>query len=105
MPYKCTKLHIPRDKDRRIKLTDDERVEIKELYGKVSQRKLAKRFEVSRRLIQFIGDPSKKARDIELRKLRGGSRVYYDREKHNLAMKDHRRYKQKLYLKGDLNVA
>lgn len=30
-----------------------------------------------------------------LRKVRGGSKIYYDREKHNAAMKEHRKYKHK----------
>ena len=37
MPYKCEtlKLKIPRSKDRRVKLTVEERQEIRELYGYV----------------------------------------------------------------------
>lgn len=99
MPYTC---EIPKEHDRRIKLTDEQKEEIRRNYGKISQRKLAAAFGVPRRLIQFIGDPDKKKRDLELRAARGGSNIYYDRKKHNLAMKKHRQHKQKLFLKGKL---
>ena len=101
MPYKCEKLHIPRDKDRRVKLTDEERDEIKRFYGKISQRKLAKLYNVSRRLIIFIGCPEKAKLNAERAKVRG-SQMYYNREKHTKAIKKHRHYKQGLYLKGEL---
>ena len=52
MPYKfeTDKKKIPRDKDRRVKLSEEDRQEIKELYPFISQRTLAKMFNVSRRL-------------------------------------------------------
>lgn len=98
MPYKCEKLKIPRKYDKRVKLTDDEREQIKELYGKISQRKLAKRFNVSRRLIIFIGCPEKHQRNIEVRHSN-----YYERERHLVYMRNHRHRKQKLYLEGKLD--
>lgn len=102
MPYKCEKLHIKREDDKRVKLSLEDREQIKQLYGKISQRKLAKMFNVSRRLIQFIGDPIKKQKDLLNLKLRGGSRIYYDKNKHTKAIREHRRRKQKLYLAGKL---
>ena len=61
MPYKSDKIKLPKDLDRRRKLLDCQRRLIKELYKHplFSQRKLAKIFKVSRRLIQFILDPAK----------------------------------------------
>lgn len=102
MPYKCEKLHIPKEKDRRRKLTDQEKIEIKGLYGQISQRKLAKAYGVSRRLITFIGDPEKLKANLERREERGGSRIYYVKERYAKVMKKHRRWKQQLYLKGEL---
>ena len=98
MPYKfeTDKLRIPKDKDRRRKLTDGQRAEIKNLYGTISQRKLAEMFNVSRRLIQFIGCPDKKAKDLENRAKRGGSKIYYNKNKHTVAMREHRKYKKQL---------
>jgi len=61
-----------------------------------SQRKLALMFNVSRRLIQFILDPSKHQANLEARKERGGSKIYYKREKHTKAIKEHRKYKNQL---------
>lgn len=104
MPYKfeTQKLKIKREDDRRVKLTDKERELIKFLYGKISQRKLAKRFNVSRRLIVFIGDPEKYKRNLELKKLRGGSKIYYKKEKNTITIQRHRAYKQDLNKQGKL---
>ena len=103
MPYKCEKLKIPRKHDKRIKLSIEDKKEIKELYGKISQRKLAKQFNVSRSLIRFVGDPDKHKQNLLRRKERGGSAIYYDKKKHTKAIRKHRRRKQKLYLQGELN--
>lgn len=102
MPYKSEYTHkkIPNSLDRRVKLSPDERLEIKRLYGKISQRKLAAMFGVSRRLIQFIGNPDFKVRDLELRKLRGGSMIYYDKKKAIEASQKTRIYRKELDHKG-----
>lgn len=102
MPYKHIDLKIPKDKDKRIKLSDEQKAEIKNLYGKISQRKLAEMYGVSRRLIIFIGDERQAQRNKETYKERGGSMAYYDKEKHRVAMQKHRHYKQELYLKEEL---
>ena len=104
MPYKFETEHkkIKREDDKRIKLTDEQREKIKILYGQISQRKLAKMFNVSRRLIVFIGDPSQLEQNLECRKKRGGWKYYYVKHKHAQAMKTHRQYKLKLNLKGKL---
>lgn len=104
MPYKfeTDKLKIPHEKDRRVKLTQEQREEIKELYGKISQRKLAKLYGVSRRLIIFIGRPETLERNLQLRQLRGGSMNYYKKEKNTKAIKKTRTYKYSLYTKGKL---
>lgn len=59
----------------------------------LSQRAIAKMFNVSRRLIAFIIDPTKLKKNIECRLLRGGTKIYYNKEKHNQSMKSHRSYK------------
>jgi len=100
MPYKCEKLHIPKDKDRRIKLTDEQRQEIRDSYPDFSQRQLAKKFGVSRRLITFILDPQKLKRNIEARNLKGGSSQYYTKESQKVYIKTHRHYKHSLYKAG-----
>ena len=100
MPYKSERLRITKRYDRRIKLSDSDKKNIKKLYGKISQRKLASAFGVSRRLIQFIGDPSKHKRNLLCRQARGGSNIYYDRLKHNEAMRKYREYRNRLFKEG-----
>ena len=104
MPYKSEKINLPKKFDRRRKLSDLDKIEIKKAYGKISQRKLAKLYGVSRRLIIFIGCPEKQKENLKRRKETGGSKQYYDKDKHKKAIKKHRRYKQKLYLEGKLGV-
>ena len=103
MPSKFEKLHIPKDKDKRVKLTDDDRNEIYYRYnviGGVSQRELAREYGVSRRLITFIIDPEKKAQNYANRIANGGSKQYYDKDQHTAAMRRHRAYKKELYEEG-----
>lgn len=82
--------------DGRVKLTDEEREEIVILFAKgdVSQSKLARDFEVSRRTISFILDPSKREENIQRRNERGGYKQYYDKEKHRIAMAKYRAKKK-----------
>ncbi len=105
MPYVSEKIKLKPSQDRRRKLTDEQKKEIHHKYnvvGGYSQRGLASEYGVSRRLITFIIDPSKKVKDLENRKARGGSKIYYDTEASTISKREHRRYKQGLYLKGEL---
>ncbi len=106
MPRKSDSLPINNPKlDKRVKLTDQQREMIKEEYetGLISQRKLAIKYGVSRRLISFILDPEKaeKVKQQFLERRKDGR--YYDREKHNKHVKEHRDYKKDLYNKGLLD--
>lgn len=106
MPYKAEKILIEGTKyDKRIKLTPEVKFEIKKLYesGDYSQRDLAKMFNVSRRSIQFIIYPEKLEKNIQDRLDRGGSKQYYDREKHREYIKTHRKYKHNLFKQGKIN--
>jgi len=83
MPYISEKIKIEKTEfDRRIKLSDDDKELIRWLSEeeKVSQRKLAVQFKVSRRLIQFILDPQKLIDNKKKRAERGGSKIYYNKE-------------------------
>jgi transposase len=103
MPYKSTKIKIMNGAyDKRIKLTVAQKNEIISLKGTISQRKCAEMFNVSRRTIQFLWDPEKLKRNIQRRQERGGTKQYYNKEKHREQMKTHRRYKQQLYLEGKI---
>lgn len=85
---------IGKERDKRIKLTDKQKKEIFEKYksGNYSQRELAREYGVSRRLIQFITDPSKLERDKQRRKENGSSKQYYDKERHKQYMRAFRRH-------------
>src|SRR4030065_2459986 len=75
--------------DRRYKLTDRQRVEIFENKQGLSQRKLAKLYGVSRRLITFVLFPERYALNREQRKEAGRGQKYYDKEKHRIAIAEH----------------
>lgn len=105
MPYKFDNLPINNPKyDRRVKLTDEDKKNIREEYAKgtISQRGLAKKYNVSRRLIQFVLNPEKE--DIAKKQFaeRRKDGRYYNKEKHRNYMKNHRNYKKKLYKEGVL---
>ena len=103
MPYKSEKIKLQGMQDRRKKLTDEQKEEIRTIYssGTCGTRPLAKQYNVSRSLIQVIVNPSiaegKKQRIKEHWK-------DYRPEKEEWAetMKEHRHYKQSLYLQGKL---
>jgi DNA-binding transcriptional ArsR family regulator len=104
MPYKfeTDKVKLPEGKDRRVKLSNEDKEVIKALYatGDISTYKLAEEFNVSRRTISFVLDPQKKKANLERLEERGGSKVYYDKDKHKEYMKNYRRYKREV-MKGE----
>lgn len=97
MPYKfeTDKLLIPRELDRRIKLSTDDKKIIRGLYktGQYSQRQLAREYNVSRRLITFIIDPEKQEKNVSTRADRKSD---YDRGRNTQYMKKYREVKKKL---------
>ena len=103
MPYKSEKLKLPPTKDRRRKLTDEQKEEIRLIYaeGKVGTRPLAKQFGVSRSLIQIIVNP-----DIAERKRQYVKDHWRDyrpsKEEWAETIREHRHYKYELYKKGEL---
>ena len=104
MPYKHIEKLIPIEHDRRVKLNDTQRQEIRELYdsGSYSQRGLAKLYGVSRRLVTMILDPLKHQANIARRKELLKTKSYYDKDKQKAYMQSHRQYKQQLYLDNKL---
>lgn len=106
LPYKFEKIPINNPKyDKRVKLTDEDRESIREEYasGVISQNTLAKKYGVSKRLVQFILNPEKQ----EIAKQQFAERQkdgrYYDKDKNNEYMRNHREHKKDLYSKGLLN--
>lgn len=103
MPYKSEKLKLPPEKDRRRKLTDDQKEEIKRIYatGVCGMRPLAKQFGVSRTTIQIIVNPER-AEAIKQRCKEHWRDYRPSKEEWAETVKEHRRYKQELYKKGEL---
>ncbi len=102
MPHKHEKkrLIIPQEHDRRRKLTNAQREEIRLNELGLSSRKLAAMYSVSRRLIMFLLDPLKHEQNLLRRKERGGSMRYYETTKHKEDMRNYRSHKKQLFTKG-----
>ena len=106
MPYKSEKMVIAGTKhDRRIKLTEEQKREIKSLYaeGTIGCLALAKKFGVSKRLIQFVIHPEKLDKSKERLKEAKRNGLYKpDKKAWAETMREHRKYKQQLYLDGEI---
>ena len=98
MPYsfESNKTPLPRSKDRRVKLTDSDRLAIYNNVESKTQRQLASQYGVSRRLIGFIQRPETLKKNLERREERGGWKQYYDKDEHADSMREHRRYKNEV---------
>lgn len=99
MPYKIDtdKVRLPRNKDRRIKLTDEDRKEIRELHKLwVSQSALARQYDVSRRLISFVVYPERYEKAKAQFRERQQTWRYYNKEKNTKAVRKTRRYRQRV---------
>lgn len=105
MPYKSAKIKLDQSQDRRRKLTEEQKEEIRRIYktGVCGTRPLAKQFGVSRSTIQVIVNPSIAARHKKYTKEHW--RDYKpSKEEWATTIREHRRYKQGLYLEGKLNT-
>lgn len=105
MPYKSEKIKLPREYDRRVKLTEEQKDEIRHKYetGLYSQRKLATEYNVSRRLITFVLDDNKRQRCAELfKERRKDGRYTPNKQERNEISREHRKYKAELYKQGKL---
>lgn len=104
MPYTHETNHIKLVglQDRRRKLTDEQKMEIIRLRDEGwSLMKLAKQFEVSKKLILLIVNPESKTKNNKY--IKDNWREFQQtKEKRNEAIKKTRRYKQELFLKGEL---
>ena len=103
MPYKSEKIKLKGLQDRRKKLTDKQREQIKELYGTgyYSLNDLAKRFNVSKKTILLIVNKNSEERAKQYRKEHWREWQRTGKE-HNNAIMNTRKYKHKLYAEGKL---
>ena len=103
MPYKSEKIKLKETQDRRKKLTEKQREEIRELYstGLYSLNGLAKQYDVSKKTILLIVNRESAERAKEYRK-EHWKEWQRKGEEHAEAIRKTRKYKQELYLKGEL---
>lgn len=103
MPYKSEKIKLAPNQDRRRKLTDEQKEEIRRIYktGVCGTRPLAKQFGVSRSTIQVIVNPSIAERH-KIRMKEHWRDYRPSNEEWAATIREHRHYKQELYLNGEL---
>lgn len=103
MPYKSENIRLTGMLDRRRKLTDKQKGEIKEMYaaGGWSLSRLGELYGVSKKTILLIVNPhsAEVARKYRKENWREFQRT---KEERTRATREHRRYKQELYLSGQL---
>lgn len=98
MPYKSQKIRFNDPfLDKRCKLIPCQVEMVKKLHEEGwSQRQLATRFNVSRRLIVFTVYPERRVKNYQKRVERGGSKQYYEPEKWPEIVRNHRRRKHQI---------
>lgn len=103
MPYKSEKIKLQGLQDRRKRLTDEQREEIKDLYstGCYSLNDLAKQYNVSKKTVLLIVNKESEERAKQYRKDHWKEWAR-DNKEHAEAIKKTRRYKQELYKSGKL---
>ena len=103
MPYKSEKIKLDPSQDRRRKLTDEQKVEILRIYksGVCGMRPLAKQFGVSRSTIQIIVNPNR-AEKVKQRVKEHWRDYRPSKKKWAETIREHRQYKQQLYVNGEL---
>lgn len=103
MPFKSEKLLLGKY-DRRVKLNDVQRDEIKELRKQgLSYAKIAKQYDVSKSLIIMVRNPdiAERKRIANMERHREG-RYTPTKEEWAATMREHRRYKHQLYKEGKI---
>lgn len=98
MPYKHEYTHtkLPRKLDRRVRLTEQDKVEIKKLISttNLSNTQIAEQYGVHRKTIYLIRNPEQAKKEKEAYKIRRSDWRYYNKDKQREAIKETRRYKQ-----------
>lgn len=99
--FESKKIRLPRELDRRVKLSEADKDKIRNLYREgVKIRAIARAFEgkCTRRAIQFVLFPERlETVKRQFRERRKDGR-YYDKDRHRMAIKKTRRYKYSLGL-------
>ena len=104
MPFISSSIRIDNTMlDRRRKLTDEDKEEIRRIYatGVCGTRPLARKFGVSKATIQIIVNPEIAKKRKQYIKDNWKKYQKYG-EEHAKVIREHRQYKQKLYLEGKI---
>lgn len=103
MPYKSQKIRLSPSQDRRRKLTEEDKDVIRHRYkiGDGSQRSLAREYGVNKSTIAIIVNPER-ANYVKQRTKEHWKDYRPSKEEWAETMREYRRYKQDLYLKGEL---
>ncbi len=103
MPYKSEKIRLQGLQDRRKRLTDEQRAEIRKLYetGFYSLNDLAKKFGCSKKTVLLIVNEESAAKARQYRKEHWKEWQRKGKE-HSEAIKKTRHYKHQLYKDGKL---
>ena len=100
-------IKLPRKYDRRIKLTDKEREEIRQRYdkGHTSYKELAEEYHVSARLIDLVVNPEKyEILKEQYRERRKDGSYKLPKESAIAAQKNLREYKKRLVENGKISI-
>ena len=103
MPYKSEHIKLPRELDRRVKITDTHKSAIKKLYDTgLGIREISRRFAgiCSRRSIQFILFPDRLKQLQDKHRAEEHWKTFYNRKQLTKAVANLRKYKHDLYKKG-----
>jgi hypothetical protein len=95
------KIKLNKSFDRRCKLTEQDKEDIKALYSQgAGIREIARQYEdvCSRRMIQFIVFPERQAHLQAIKTLKKSHLLYYNKEKHTQSIKDLRDFKKDILL-------
>lgn len=105
MPYISEKIKLPEQYDRRRKLTEIQKQEIKTKYETAfySLNSLAKEYSVSKKTILLIVNPESKRKNDQ--RIKDHWKNYQEtKEERARTVRDHRRYKQELYKSGKIKM-
>lgn len=103
MPYKTEKQKLPPELDRRRKLSDEQKDEIRHKYstGLYSLNKLADEYNVSKKTVLLIVNPESKRKNDN--RIKDHWRDYVpSKEERNAIMREYRAYKHKVLKEEDL---
>lgn len=103
MPFKSEKIKLPPEYDRRRKLSDEQKDEIKHKYstGVNSLNSLAKEYNVSKKTILLIVNPESARKNREHNKEHWKD-YQATKEERNATTREHRAYKNKLHKEGKI---